>query len=53
MPFHVADLMETWADIEKAKNLFGWEPKVSFEDGLEKSVLWYMQNRDWLKEVQI
>ena len=27
-PFHIADLMETWADIEKAKNLLGWEPKV-------------------------
>ena len=23
-PFHIADLMETWADIEKAKNLLDW-----------------------------
>ena len=52
-PFHVADLMETWADIEKAKNLMGWEPKVSLDEGLEKSVSWYMQNREWLKEVKI
>ena len=37
-PFHIADLMETWADIEKAKNLLGWEPKVSLDEGLEKSV---------------
>ena len=34
-PFHIADLMETWADIEKAKNLLGWEPKVSLDEGLE------------------
>ena len=52
-PFHVADLMETWADIDKAKNLLSWEPKVSLDEGLEKSVYWYMQNRDWLKEIQV
>jgi UDP-glucuronate 4-epimerase len=52
-PFHIADLMETWADIEKAKNLLGWEPKVSLDEGLEKSVSWYMQNREWLREVQV
>ena len=45
--------METWADIEKAKSLFGWEPKVSVDEGLEKSVSWYNQNREWLKEVQV
>ena len=52
-PFHVADLMETWADISKAKNLLGWEPQVSLEEGLEKSVQWYMENQHWLKEVQV
>ena len=48
-PFHVADLMETWADIEKAKDLLGWDPKVSLDEGLDKSVSWYMENREWLK----
>ena len=52
-PFHIADLMETWADIEKARNLLGWKPKVSLDEGLEKSVSWYMQNREWLKEVKV
>ena len=52
-PFHIADLMETWADIEKAKNLLGWKPKMSLDEGLDKSVSWYMQNREWLKEVQV
>ena len=52
-PFHVADLMETWADISKAKNLLGWEPQVSLDEGLEKSVQWYMVNRHWLKEAQV
>jgi UDP-glucuronate 4-epimerase len=52
-PFHIADLMETWADIEKAKNLLDWEPKVSLDEGLGKSVSWYMQNREWLKDIQV
>jgi nucleoside-diphosphate-sugar epimerase len=52
-PFHVADLMDTWADISKAKNLLGWEPQVSLDEGLEKSVKWYVDNQHWLKEVQV
>ena len=52
-PFHIADLMETWADIDKARNILGWEPKVSLDEGLEKSVSWCLQNREWLKEVQV
>ena len=52
-PFHVADLMETWADISKAKNLLSWEPKVSLDEGLEKSVQWHMDNQHWLKGVQV
>ena len=50
-PFHVADLMETWADISKAKNLLGWEPQVSLDEGLEESVEWYFNNQNWLKEI--
>ena len=52
-PFHVADLMETWADISKAKRLLGWEPQVSLDEGLEKSVQWYLGNQNWLKELQV
>ena len=52
-PFHIADLMETWADIDKAKNLLGWEPKVCLDEGLEKSVSWYMHNQEWLKGIKL
>ena len=52
-PFHVADLMETWANIGKAKKLFCWKPQVSLEEGLSKSVDWYMQNRKWLNSVKV
>ncbi len=52
-PFHIADIKETWADIDKAKNLLGWEPQISLDQGLEKSVQWYMDNREWLKEIPV
>ncbi|MBL4889300.1 MAG: NAD-dependent epimerase/dehydratase family protein [Candidatus Lindowbacteria bacterium] len=31
-------------DTSKAKQLFGWEPKVSLEDGIEKTMNWYKEN---------
>ncbi len=52
-PFHKADMTETWANIDRACNLLDWTPQVSLEQGLKKSVDWYLQNRDWLKDVQI
>jgi UDP-glucuronate 4-epimerase len=52
-PFHVADLMETWADITKAKNLLGWEPKTCLDIGLENTVHWYMDNRGWLNKLAV
>lgn len=51
--FHIADIKETWADIIKAKQLLGWEPKTTLDQGLENSVKWYMDNRDWLKGVTV
>ena len=50
-PFHIADIKETWADIDKAKSLLDWEPRVTLDQGLEKSVQWYLDNRDWLKDI--
>lgn len=50
-PMHPADVKATWADITKARTLLGWEPQISLEEGLKRSVEWYFANRDWVKEV--
>jgi UDP-glucuronate 4-epimerase len=39
-----ADMDVTWADISKAKKLLGWEPKVSFEEGIRKLMDWHKSN---------
>ena len=38
-------------DASKIKNELGWEPSVTFEQGLEKTIKWYLNNGDWLNNV--
>lgn len=52
-PFHKADMMETWADITKAGRLLGWEPKISFDEGIRRTVEWHVENREWLRGVKV
>ncbi len=52
-PFHKADLKETWADISKAGKMLNWKPAINLDDGLERSVKWYLDNIDWLKDIKL
>ena len=38
-------------DSTKLKNELGWEPSLQFEEGIEKTVKWYLENTDWLENV--
>ena len=38
-------------DATKIKNELGWEPSLQFEEGIEKTVKWYLDNKDWLNSV--
>lgn len=38
-------------DATKLKNELGWVPSVTFEEGLEKTVQWYLDNEQWLSDV--
>jgi len=38
------DVRDSQADIDKARRLLGYEPLVSFEDGLAKTVAWYRES---------
>jgi dTDP-glucose 4,6-dehydratase len=35
------------ADHSKAQRLLGWRPEVSFEEGLDRTIAWYLTNRSW------
>ncbi len=36
-------------DASKLKNDLGWEPSIQFEEGLLKTVEWYLDNEEWLE----
>ena len=38
-------------DASKLNQKLGWKPSVTFEEGLEKTVDWYLENEEWLKHV--
>lgn len=38
-------------DARKLKNELGWEPSLQFEEGIEKTIQWYLDNQDWMDEV--
>ena len=38
-------------DSSKLKNELGWEPSLQFEEGIEKTVNWYLKNREWIDKV--
>jgi nucleoside-diphosphate-sugar epimerase len=52
-PFHVADLKETWADISNAKKLLDWEPEISPEEGIRRTVAWHLENKEFLEDIQL
>jgi len=38
-------------DATKLMNELGWEPSLQFEEGIEKTVDWYLANEEWLENV--
>ncbi len=38
-------------DSTKIMNELGWKPSLQFEEGLEKTVQWYLDNSEWLNDV--
>ncbi len=50
--FHPADVVANHADVSRAKQVLGWEPQVSLEEGMTRLVDWYMQERDWASQIE-
>ncbi len=40
-------------DPSKIETTLGWKPKTSWDDGLQKTVDWYLQNKSWLERIRI
>lgn len=38
-------------DSRKLQHELGWEPSLQFEEGIEKTVRWYLSNQDWMRNI--
>ena len=38
-------------DSTKLRNELGWLPETRFEDGVSKTIEWYLKNRDWWEKI--
>jgi UDP-glucuronate 4-epimerase len=53
LPFAKADMKANLADVSKAGELLGWEPHIGLEEGLDRTIEWYNQNRNWAKQLKL
>ena len=44
-PLQPGDVPITFADVSKARRLWGWEPRVPIEEGIRRFVAWYRRER--------
>jgi len=51
-PFHPADVHTNQANVTRAAKILGWEPQIDLEEGVTRLVNWYMQERDWVSQVE-
>ena len=49
---HAADPLMTWADISHARQVMGWTPAVGIEEGIHRTVDWYVANREWARDLK-
>jgi UDP-glucuronate 4-epimerase len=51
-PRHPADVFATWAHIDKSREKLNWHPKTPIEEGIKKTVAWYLGNKDFVNSLR-
>lgn len=51
-PWLDTDMKASWANITRARELLGWTPRVSYEEGIENLIGWYLEHRAWASEIK-
>ncbi|KAA3646659.1 MAG: NAD-dependent epimerase/dehydratase family protein [Chloroflexi bacterium] len=52
-PFPKADVIASWANVEKAGKMLGWEPAISLQEGVKRVVDWYEEQRHWAQDLDL
>jgi nucleoside-diphosphate-sugar epimerase len=50
-PWRTGDVMHTLADISNTQKVIGYEPKVLFWEGLDRTIRWHEENWDLIKRI--
>lgn len=53
LPDQLGDAKITYASIARGKKLLDWEPKVSFEEGIEKYLAWHKEKEKFLNKLSL
>lgn len=48
-----SEMMDTAANIQKAKDVLDWEPEIDLDEGLDRTVEWYLENLAWASKVKL
>ncbi len=48
-----ADVRATWASVDKARRLLGWQPQFTLDEGIHRLVDWYMENRELARDLRL
>jgi UDP-glucuronate 4-epimerase len=52
-PFPATDVTATWANISRARELLDWAPEIELRQGIASVIDWYLENRDWAKDISL
>lgn len=52
-PIFKADMLANLADVTKARTLLNWNPQITLEEGLQRTVAWHQQEQSWLRNIKI
>lgn len=53
LPMPPEDMPSTWADIAKAGRLLDWQPEISLEEGLDRTIAWHLEHQSFLSTLRI
>ena len=51
IPHCIRTVSYTHLDVYKRQDELGWQPSLQFEEGIEKTVRWYLQNQKWMDDI--
>ena len=51
--FHKTDIKATWADVSRARKILKWSSRVPLDEGIRRTVAWYLENRSWVSRIKL